>query len=94
MFDFEAFPELEELKSIRMDTSRMVVDSLREGIKDGTVRKDIDPVKTTMIMTSSMISVLTLTPVMDMLLKSNELTHEELIDYATGMMLRSIENVK
>ncbi len=94
MFDFKAFPELEELKRIRMDTSGMVVESLREGIKDGTVRKDIDPLKATLVLTSSMISVLTLTPVMEMLLKSNELTHDELINYATGMMLRSIENAE
>ncbi len=91
MFCFEDFPELDELKRIRTANTRMVIDSLHEGIKDETVRQDIDPLKATLILTSSMTSVLTLTPVIEMYLKSNNLTHDGLIDYAIDMMIRSIE---
>lgn len=54
MFCFEDFPELAELKEIRTANIRMVIDSLNEGIKDGTVRHDVEPVKATLIMTSCM----------------------------------------
>jgi AcrR family transcriptional regulator len=91
MFCFEDFLELEELKKIRTANTRRVIDSLYEGIKDGTVRQDVDPLKATLILTSSMTGVLTLTPVIEMYLKNNNLTHDELIDYAINMMIRSVE---
>lgn len=91
-FNNKEFPEIEELKNIRTSSFRMVGDALLEGIKDGTVRADAEPVKSTLVMTSSMQSVLDLTPAIEMHMKNNNLEHDELIDYAVDMMLRSFEN--
>lgn len=91
MFCFEDFPELSELRRIRMASASMVTDSLYEGIKDGTVREDLDPLKATLILTSFMTSVLTITPVMEMYLEGNNWTHDEIIGYAIDMIIRSVE---
>lgn len=91
MFYFEDFPELSELKRIRMDNARIVTDSLNEGIKDETVLQDVDPLKATLILTSFMTNVLTITPVMEMYLEDNKWTHDEIIDYAINTVIRSIE---
>ncbi|RPJ79425.1 MAG: TetR/AcrR family transcriptional regulator [Alphaproteobacteria bacterium] len=91
MFCFEDFPELGELRRVRMASARMVTDSLHEGIKDGTVRQDIDPLKATLILTSFMTSVLTITPVMEIYLEGNNWTHDEIIGYAIDMIIRSVE---
>lgn len=69
MFCFEDFSELDELKEVRTANTSIVIDSLNEGIKDGTIRRDVEPVKATLVMTSCMMSVLTLTPVIEMYLR-------------------------
>ena len=38
----------------------MVVEAIREGITDGTVKDDFDPVKSTILMASSIQSILNL----------------------------------
>lgn len=91
-FNSKEFPEIEELKNIRTSSFKMVGKALLEGIEDGTVRSDADPVKSTLIMTSSMQSVLDLTPAIEMHMKNNNLEHDELIEYAIDMMLHSFEN--
>jgi AcrR family transcriptional regulator len=91
-FNNKEFPEIDKLKNIRTNSFRMVGNALLEGIEDGTVRADADPVKSTLVMTSSIQSVLDLTPAIEMHMKNNNLEHDELIDYAVDMMLHSFEN--
>ncbi|WP_414468251.1 TetR/AcrR family transcriptional regulator [Methanobacterium sp. ACI-7] len=88
----EEFPEIEEIKEIRTQNFKLVGEAFKEGIKDGTIRPDADPVKTTLVLTSSMQNVLNLTPAVELHMKNNNLTHEELIDYAVDMMMRSFES--
>lgn len=88
----EEFPEIEEIKEIRNKSFRLVGESFKEGIDDGTIRPDADPVKATLVLTSTMQNVLNLTPAVELHMKNNNLTHEELIDYAVDMMMRSFEN--
>ena len=52
MFDIKGSPELEELKEIRINSFQVVVDAVKDGIKDGTIREDIDPEAATLIMLS------------------------------------------
>lgn len=88
----EDFPEMEELNKIRVESFKTVTNAFNEGIKDGTIRPDIDPVKTSLYITSSMQNMINLTPTIEMHMKDNDLTHEELIDYTVEMMIHSIQN--
>ncbi|MGB9929690.1 MAG: hypothetical protein ACPK85_15025 [Methanosarcina sp.] len=65
---------------------------MNKGIKDGTVRHDVEPVKATLIMTSYMMRVLT--PVIEMYLKINNLTYGELIDSAIDSLVRVFEEIR
>ena len=68
------FPEKGiELKAIRTDSFCMVVEAIREGITDGTVKDDFDPVKFTILMGSSIQSILNTSPAVETHMKSYEL---------------------
>lgn len=86
------FPEMAEMERVHGDSFRMVLKAFNQGIGDRTVKADIDPVKATMVLTASMQTMLALPPALE--LPGRTLTRDELVDYAVGMMLRSIENLK
>lgn len=80
--DKKDFPEMEEMESVHGDSFRMVLEAFNVGIRDGTVRGDVDPAKAAFILTTSMQSVLTTSPA------------DGLVEYAVDMMLRSVESPK
>jgi AcrR family transcriptional regulator len=94
MFDINGSPDLEELKGIRINSFRMVVEAVKEGIEDGTIREDIDPESATLIMLSMSNNALNLSPVTRMYLDNYGLTQEKFYERTQEMMLRSVENVK
>jgi TetR/AcrR family transcriptional regulator len=94
MFDVNGSPDLEELKGIRINSFRMVVDAVKEGMKDGTIREDIDPEAATLVMLSMSNDALNLSPVTRMYMENYGLTRETLYERTQEMMLRSVENVK
>jgi hypothetical protein len=73
---------MEEVESIHGDSFHMVLDAFNIGVRDGTVRGDIDAAKAAFILTASMQSVLNTTPA------------DGLVEYAVDMMLRSIEDTE
>jgi TetR/AcrR family transcriptional regulator len=82
--DRKDYPEMEELLGIHGDNSRMVLESFNEGMKDGTLSGDLDPVKTSMFFTAAMQSVINIAPSTDI--------QDEYVNYSIGLMLRAIEN--
>lgn len=88
----EDFPEIDELKKIRTESFAIVGKAFQTGIEDGTIRSDADPVKSTLVLTASMQNVLNLTPAVELHMKNNNLSHDELINYAVDMMIHSFEN--
>ena len=94
MFKHENSPELEELKKIRVNSFGIVVDAVKAGMKDKTIRKDIDPVATTLILLFSTNDALSLSAVTQMYMENYGLSHKALFERALDMMLRSIENIK
>mgnify|MGYP005832075005 CR=1 FL=1 len=94
MFGQADSPGLEELRKIRMDSFNIVVDSVRLGMKDGTVRKDINPVGSTLVMLFSTNNVINLAPVAHIYMKTYGIGQDGLFDITLDMMIRSIENVK
>ena len=94
MFDPAGSPDLEELRTIRINSFRMVVEAVKEGIKDRSIRDDIDPEAATLIMLSMSNNALNLSPVTRMYMDNYRLTQEEFYKHTVDMMLRSIASEK
>ena len=94
MFDQDSTPELVELKKMRVGSMVMFVDAVKEGIRDGSIRDDIDPEETTLIILNTGNSALNLSPVTRLYMETYGLTQEKLYKHTIDMMIRSIENKK
>lgn len=83
-FEKKEFADKAELMSTHQENSRMVLESFGEGIRDSSIKSDIDPLKAGMFLTASINSVIEMAPATGM--------QEEFVDYSIGLMLRAIEN--
>ncbi len=92
VFDYHSTPQMEKLKKIRKMNYQFVVDALKEGIADKTIRHDIDPVATTLIMLSMSNNVNNIIPVTQMYMDEYGLTQDELFENNLELVLRSVEN--
>jgi AcrR family transcriptional regulator len=92
VFNYQSTPQMERLKKIRKKNYQFVVDALKEGIADETIRHDIDPVATTLIMLSMSNNVNNIIPVTQMYMDEYGLTQDELFESNLELVLRSIEN--
>lgn len=88
--DYDA-SKMEEIKKIRMEGFLLFKKALQEGIEDKSIRYDIDPVKSNLVLVSSIQNVFNLPPTIEMHMKNNDLTHEELIEYTIDMMIHSLK---
>ena len=94
MFDQDSTPELAELKKMRVGSMVMFVDAVKEGMKDGSIRDDIDPDETALIILNTGNSALNLSTVTRLYMETYGLTQEKLYKHTIDMMIRSIENIK
>lgn len=92
VFDYESSPTEERLEEIRKENFRVVVDAIKSGIKDGTIREDIDPAATTLIMLLMSNNVNNIIPVTQLYMDEYGLTQDELFESNLELVLRSIEN--
>lgn len=92
VFDYKSSSNMEKLKEIRKMNFQVVVDAIKEGFADETIRKDIDPVATTLIMLSMSNDVNNILPVTQMYMDEYGLTQDELFQRNLELVLRSIEN--
>ena len=84
-------PEMKEIKKIRMKGFLLFNKALQDGLKDKSIRSDIDPVKANLVLASSIQNAINLTPTIKLHLENNHLTHKELVDYTMDMMIRSLK---
>jgi TetR/AcrR family transcriptional regulator len=91
VFDYKSSHTMEELKVIRKINFEVVSNVIREGFADGTIREDIDPEATTLIMLSLSNNVNNIIPVTEMYMDEYELTQDELFESSLGLVIRSIE---
>ncbi|MGV8144473.1 MAG: TetR/AcrR family transcriptional regulator [Methanothermobacter sp.] len=84
-------PKMKEVKKIRMKSFSLFGRALQEGMKDKSIRSDIDPVKANLVLASSMQNVFNLPPTIKLHMENNNLTHEELIYYTLDMMIHSLK---
>jgi TetR/AcrR family transcriptional regulator len=92
VFDYKSSHNMEKLKKVRKINFQVVADAIKEGFADGTIREDIDPVATTIIMLSISNNVNNIIPVTQMYLDEYQLTQDELFESSLELVLRSIEN--
>jgi TetR/AcrR family transcriptional regulator len=91
LFNNEGSENLENLRTIRTKTFQIVINALNEGINDGTIRDDIDPIATSLIMLSMSNAVNNLIPVTQMYMDDYGLTQDLLFDNTLKMVLNSIK---
>jgi len=84
-------PKMGEIKRIRMEGFSFFGKALQEGIEDKSIRSDIDPVKANLVLALSIQNAFNLPPTIELHMKNNNLTHEELIDYTIDMMIHSLK---
>lgn len=84
-------PKMEEIKRIRMEGFSFFGKAFQEGIRDKSIRSDIDPVKANLVLALSIQNALNLPPTIELHMKNSNLAHEELIEYTIDMMIRSLK---
>jgi TetR/AcrR family transcriptional regulator len=94
VFDYKSSQHMEKLKEVRNINFQVVSDAIKEGFADGTIREDIDPLATTLIMLSMSNNVNNIIPVTQMYMDEYGLTQDELFESSLELVLRSIENSK
>ncbi|MBK8946699.1 MAG: TetR/AcrR family transcriptional regulator [Ignavibacteriae bacterium] len=80
--EIETDSEDENILKIKMETNKIFVETIIEGMKDGSIRKDLDPEKTALILWGESLGVLQLVTLKgDILCNKMSCTSEELISY-------------
>lgn len=92
MFEFEGSPTLEKLREIRKKSFSVAVNAVEDGIKDGSLRSDLNPVVTTLYMLATANNINNINPVTQMYMDEYGLTQDLLFELTLDMALRSIEN--
>ncbi|MCE5213154.1 MAG: hypothetical protein LLF83_00330, partial [Methanobacterium sp.] len=91
VFDYKSSQTMEKLKMVRKINFEVVSNVIRGGFADGTIREDIDPEATTLIMLSMSNNVNNIIPVTEMYMDEYGLTQDELFESSLGLVIRSIE---
>ncbi|MEN6330182.1 MAG: TetR/AcrR family transcriptional regulator, partial [Methanobacteriaceae archaeon] len=77
VFDYKSSQTMEKLKMVRKINFEVVSNVIRGGFADGTIREDIDPEATTLIMLSMSNNVNNIIPVTEMYMDEYGLTQDE-----------------
>ncbi|MCB0731850.1 MAG: TetR/AcrR family transcriptional regulator [Ignavibacteriae bacterium] len=74
--------EVDDIMKIKMETNTIFINTIKEGIEDGSIRADLDPVKTSLILWGEVLGVLQLVTLKgDILCEAMQCSSEELISY-------------
>jgi TetR/AcrR family transcriptional regulator len=76
--------------NISMEMLTLLLDAIELGQKDGTVRKDIDPVETAIFMSMACEGAVQMTPEWEMLLEMNMLTLDRYYEHSIDVLLHGI----
>ena len=92
MFEIKDSPTLDKLREIRKTSFSTAVNAVKAGIKDGSLRNDLNPVVTTLYMLATANNINNISPVTQMYMDEYEITHDMLFELTLDMAIRSIEN--
>jgi AcrR family transcriptional regulator len=74
------------------ETLGVVIDTIRDGIADGTIRSDIDPLKTAVVLWGKSTGIINLVSVKENILKLQyQLTGKEIVAYGFDLIFESIK---
>lgn len=91
MFEIDDSKTLKELQKIRKTSFKWAVNSIRDGIEDGTLRDDIDPVVTALYLLSTSNNINNISQVTQMYLDEYGLTRDDLFNQTLDISIRAIE---
>ncbi|MEJ2293760.1 MAG: TetR/AcrR family transcriptional regulator [Candidatus Lokiarchaeota archaeon] len=86
-------PEIEngvEYGQLKKELLDIIVDAINLGIKDGTLRKDLDPIQTVMFIGSTIEDMVYLSPVNQLLLELSGATLENYLKHSIDLLLQGI----
>lgn len=81
---------VEAVEAIGQDNFGIMCSCISEGISDGSLRPDIDPVMTTWFLMLSTQSVVNHTPSVCTTMEGQGISHPDFIEYSLDLMLKSI----
>jgi TetR/AcrR family transcriptional regulator len=76
--------------NLSMEMLTLLLDAIKLGQKDGTVRKDLDPVETAVFMSMACEGAVHMTPEWEMLLEMNMLTIDKYYEHSIDVLLHGI----
>jgi AcrR family transcriptional regulator len=86
-------PHVQEFMQVTNEMVHMMADAYRQGIKEGTIREDLDPVTTAIYNRMAWGNAFTPTTEQKMLLKWNKISQERYLTVASGLIVRSTHKV-
>ncbi|MFX1256099.1 MAG: TetR/AcrR family transcriptional regulator [Promethearchaeota archaeon] len=94
MFDNNEIENVETYITLIMELFNLLMNTVTLGIEDGTLRKDLDPLQTTIFLGVAIENVVRVTPEYQGLLEQSGLTTEEYIQHSIDVLLRGIAGEK
>jgi len=85
---------VEEYIGLKKDLLDMLTDAVSLGIKDGTIRKDLDPIQTVIFLVSAIDAMVHLSPINQSLLETYDITAEGYLQHSIDVLLQGIARKK
>ncbi len=86
-------PEIEnaeEYTQLKKELLDIIIEAINLGIKDGTLRKNLDPIQTVMFISSAIEDMVYLSPVNQLLLEMSGATAETYLNHSIDLLLQGI----
>lgn len=84
----------EEYIGLKKELLDMLTDAVSLGIKDGTIRKDLEPLQTVIFLVSTIDAIVHLSPVNQSLLEMYDITAEGYLQHSIDVLLQGIARKK
>ncbi|MBU4536172.1 MAG: hypothetical protein KKF16_10275 [Euryarchaeota archaeon] len=86
-------PNVQEFLQVTNEMVQMMAEAYRQGIKEGTIPEDLDPVTTAIYNRMAWGNAFTPTTEQKMLLKQNKISPEHYLNVASTLIVRSTHKV-
>lgn len=94
MLDNKEIDSANEYISLVMDLLNLLKNPVILGLKDGTLRQDLDPIQTVMFLGSAIESAVYVSPENQMLLDQTKITKEQYVKHSIDVLLKGISREK
>lgn len=86
-------PNVQEFLNVTDEMVHMMAEAYRQGIKEGTIREDLDPITTAIYNRMAWGNAFTPTTEQKMLLERNKISPEHYLNVASGLIIRTTHKV-